>query len=76
MKPEFRIKENTEGKFEVYYIETKGSSFFFKDKEVLKPFITYAGLDKVYAFSSLKTALEQLKLEIIKQTEILTKSNS
>ena len=67
MKPEFRIKKNTEGKFEVYFVETKGSSFFFKDKEFLKPFITYAGLEEVYPFSSLETALNELKLEIIKQ---------
>ena len=36
MKPQFKIKENKEGKFEVYYVEQKGKIF---KKEVLKPFV-------------------------------------
>jgi ABC-type transporter MlaC component len=71
MKPEFRIKQNEKGKFEVYYVEVKGSSYFTKNKEVLKPFITYAGLEIVYPFSKIETAIEEMKAEIIKQTELL-----
>ena len=68
MKPKFRIKENSEGKFEVYYVEKivwtcKGQ------KEVLKPFITWSGLDTVYPFSTIDLAIDELKLEVIKQTE-------
>ena len=33
MKPQFKIKENKEGKFEVYYVEQKGKIF---KKEVFK----------------------------------------
>ena len=69
MKPEFRIVENKKGKFEVFYVETKGGSYFFKDKEVLKPFITYAGSNKIYSFESIENAIKELKQEVIIQTE-------
>ena len=71
MKPEFRIKENKKYnpyRFEVYFVEYKG--FLFK-KEVLKPFITYAGTGNIYPFSSIETAITELKQEVIKQTERL-----
>lgn len=66
MKPQFRIKENENGKFEVHYIERQ--STFFR-KEVLKPYITWAGLDEVYPFSTIDIAIRQLELETIKNTE-------
>lgn len=66
MKPQFKIKKNKEGKFEVYYVEQKGKIF---KKEVLKPFITWRGTDEVYAFSSIDIAVKELKQEVIKQTE-------
>ena len=31
MKPQFKIKENKEGKFEVYYVEQKGKIFKKED---------------------------------------------
>ena len=68
MKPEFRILQNNNFKFEVYYVERKRS--FFK-KEVLKPYITYAGLDMVYPFSSIEIAIDSLKDEIIKNLELI-----
>jgi len=71
MKPEFRIKQNNKGKFEVYYVEIVGTSYFFKGKEVLKPFITYSGSDRIFEFSSLEIAIKELKQEVIKQTERL-----
>jgi len=58
MKPEFKIVENQQGKFEVYYVQNKR----------LIPFITWSGLDKVYAFSSFEIAKEELRLEILKNT--------
>jgi len=58
MKPEFKILENQQGKFEVYYVQNK----------ILIPFITWTGLYKVYAFSSLEVAKEELRLEILKNT--------
>ena len=66
MKPQFKIKKNKEGKFEVYYVEEKGKIF---KKEVLKPFVTWSGIDEVYAFSSIDIAIRELKQEVIKQTE-------
>jgi len=66
MKPEFRIKENKNGKFEVYYIERHET--FFK-KEILKPYITWAGLDEIFQFSSIEVAIKELELEIIKNTD-------
>jgi len=69
MKPEFRIKENENGKFEVYYVESVGSSFFFKGKEVLKPYITYSGSDRIFEFSSMEVALGELKHEVFMNTE-------
>ena len=71
MKPEFKIKQNTHGKFEVYYVEIKGTSYFFKDKEVLKPYITYSGSDRVFEFSSMEVALGELKHEVVMNTEHL-----
>lgn len=68
MKPEFRIKEAKSG-FQVFYVEKKGSSFFFEGKEVLKPYITWAGLDEVYTFKDINTAIKQLELEVIKNTK-------
>lgn len=67
MKPEFKIKKNKQGKYEVYYIY-KHRTFF--NKEVLKPYITWSGLDKVYPFSTLETAIKELKIEITKNTYI------
>jgi len=66
MKPQFIIKENKNGKFEVYYIERYAT--FFR-KEVLKPYVTWNGLDEVYPFSSIDVAIRELKTEIIKNTE-------
>ena len=66
MKPQFKIKENKEGKFEVYYVEKKGKIF---KKEVLKPFITWRGTDEVYAFSSIDIAVKELKQEVMIQTK-------
>lgn len=65
MKPEFRIKENEKGKFEVYYIESLG----FRCKEILKPYVTWSGLDKVYEFDTIESAIRELQLEVIKNTE-------
>ena len=71
MKPEFRIKENKSGRFEVYYVQKKESGFFLlSHKEVLKPYITYSGTQRVYPFSSLAVALSELKIEIDSHTEI------
>ena len=67
MKPEFKIKENKYGKFEVYYVEHKIG--LFSHKEILHPFITWSGLDEVYAFNSIEIAIEELKKEVINQTE-------
>jgi hypothetical protein len=71
VKPEFRIKQNNKGKFEVYFVEVVGTSYFFENKVVLKPFITYSGSDRIFEFSSLEIAIKELKQEVIKQTEIL-----
>lgn len=70
MVPEFRIKQVKKG-FQVFYVEKKGSSFFFDGNEVLKPYITWAGLDEVYTFKDIDTAIKQLKLEVIKNTKRL-----
>jgi hypothetical protein len=70
MLPQFKIVENKEGKFEVYYVEKITRSWDFKVKVVLKPYITYAGLDYVYPFSSLENAINELKIEIIKNTRL------
>lgn len=69
MKPEFRIKENKEGKFEVYYVEYKFG--LFSHKEILHPFITWSGTNKVYAFTDIQNAIKELKQEVINQTERL-----
>lgn len=69
MKSEFRIKENEEGFFEVYYVESKGNSFFTEGKELLKPYITWSGYDNAYPFSTLENAIEELKQEVIKNTK-------
>ena len=66
MKPQFIIKENENGKFEVYYIERHAT--FFK-KEILKPYITWAGLDEVFPFDDIDIAIKELKQEVIKNTE-------
>lgn len=66
MKPEFRIKQNKNGNFEVYYVEKKATIF---KKEVLKPFVCWAGIDKVYEFGSIDSAIRELKQEVIKQTQ-------
>ena len=39
MKPQFKIKENKEGKFEVYYVEQKGKIF---KKEVHFTFLLHS----------------------------------
>ena len=70
MALEFRIKQVKNG-FQVFYVEKKGSSFFFEGKEVLKPYITLAGLDEVYTFKDIDTAIKELKLEVIKNTKRL-----
>lgn len=66
MKPQFKIKENENGKFEVYYIERQKT--FFR-KKVLKPYVTWAGLDDVYHFSTIEFAIQELKKEVILNTE-------
>jgi len=66
MKPEFKIIENKKGKFEVYYVEY--INLMFHTRQKLIPYITWSGLDKVYAFSTLKIAQEELRLEILKNT--------
>jgi hypothetical protein len=71
MKPEFRITKNQNGRFEVYYVESVGSSFFFKGKEVLKPYVTYSGSDRIFPFKTIESAIVQLKAEVILQTERL-----
>lgn len=69
MKPEFRIKENENGKFEVYYVES--ITYFFISKEILHPYITWSGLDKVFEFDTIESAIRELQLEVIKNTERL-----
>jgi hypothetical protein len=65
MIPEFRIKQ-VKGGFQVFYVEKYR---FFTGKAVLKPYITWAGLEKVYTFKDIDTAIKQLELEVIKNTE-------
>ena len=69
MEPRFRIIKNKEGKFEVYYVELCSYYYFFT-KEVLRPFITYAGTNIIFAFSKLETAVRELEVEVIKNTKI------
>ena len=69
MKPKFKILENKDGKFEVYYVEYITEMFHTRQK--LIPYITWAGLNKVYEFSSLEIAIEELKKEIIFNTELI-----
>ena len=59
MNPKFKIVKNQQSKFEVYYVENNR----------LIPYITWTGLNKVFAFSSLEIAEEELRLEILKNTE-------
>jgi len=68
MKPQFKILKNKNGKFEVYYIQRHKSLF---KKEILKPYVTWSGLDKVYAFSNLDVAIDELQKEIILNTELI-----
>lgn len=68
MKPRFKIKQNEKGKFEVYYI--KRHATFFK-KEILKPYVTWSGLDEVFEFSTLDVAIQELKKEIILNTDLI-----
>ena len=56
--PKFKIVKNQQNKFEVYYVENNR----------LIPYITWTGLDKVYAFTSLEIAKEELRLENLKNT--------
>ncbi len=65
MKPEFKIKEVKNG-FQVFYVKRYR---FLSGEEVLKPYITWAGLDKVYTFKDIDTAIKQLELETIKNTK-------
>lgn len=65
MKPKFRILENKKGKYEVYYVSRKT----FWGKEILKPFVTYSGIDKAYGFTSLEMAIKELKIECVKQCD-------
>ena len=69
MTPQFRILKNKDGKFEVYYVEKVKTFFGIKLKEVLKPYITWSGLEKVYPFNSIDVAILELKQEVIKNTE-------
>jgi hypothetical protein len=71
MKPEFRIKKNENGKFEVYYVEKVKTFFGSRTKEVLKPYVTWSGLDKVFEFSTMEIAVDELKAEVIMFTELL-----
>lgn len=71
MKPEFRIKKNHFGRFEVYYVESRKTYFLFKTKEVLKPYVTYSGSDRIFPFKTIESAIAQLKAEVILQTERL-----
>ena len=68
MSPEFRILQNINFRYEVYYVYKKAT--FFK-KEILKPYLTYSGLDKVYPFMNLEIAVEELKKEVIKNTKLI-----
>ena len=65
MIPEFRIKQ-VKGGFQVFYVEKYR---FFTGKAVLKPYITWAGLDEVYTFKDIDTAIKELELGVIKNTE-------
>jgi hypothetical protein len=65
MKPKFIIKSTEKG-FQVFYIERYR---FLTGFPVLKPYITYAGLDKVYTFKDIDTAIKELELEVIKNTK-------
>lgn len=65
MTPKFRIKQ-VKGGFQVFYVEKER---FISGEEVLKPYITWAGLDDVYTFKDINTAIKQLKLEVIKNTK-------
>lgn len=60
MYPKFKIIKNQQEKFEVYYVDTN---------KRLIPYITWTGLNKVYAFSTLEIAREELRLEILKNTD-------
>ena len=68
MSPEFRILHNINFRYEVYYVHKKAT--FFK-KEVLKPYLTYSGLDEVFPFMDLEIAIEELKKEVIKNTMLI-----
>lgn len=65
MKPYFIIK-SVKGGFQVFYVKRFR---FFTGEAVLKPYITWAGLDEVYTFKDIDTAIKQLELETIKNTE-------
>jgi hypothetical protein len=65
MKPKFIIKSTEKG-FQVFYIERYR---FLFGLPVLKPYITYAGLEKVYTFKDIDTAIKELELEVIKNTK-------
>jgi hypothetical protein len=65
MVPEFRIKQ-VKGGFQVFYVEKYS---FFTRKAVLKPYITWAGLDKVYTFKDIDTAIKHLEREVIINTD-------
>jgi hypothetical protein len=71
MKPQFRIKQTENCKFKIYYVESIGTSFFFSGKEVLKPYVTWSGLDQGYEFKTIEGAIEHLKAECIINTEII-----
>lgn len=65
MKPQFRIKQ-VQGGFQVFYVKKYR---FLSGEEVLKPYITYAGLDEVYTFRDIDEAINQLELETIKNSK-------
>jgi len=68
MMPKFKILENKDGKFEVYYIERHKS--FFK-KEILNPYVTWRGSDRVFEFSNLDVAIDEMQKQILLNTELI-----
>ena len=60
MKPQFRITKTTKG----YLCEYKVKNRFLWIASKWKPYLTYAGLDEPYYFSSMDSAMEKLKWEV------------
>lgn len=65
MKPEFKIKQVSDG-FQVFYVQKYD---FFSMEPVLKPYITWSGLDDVYTFKDIDTAIKELELEVLRNTK-------